>query len=193
MDRYHIALYIHLLAFVVAAGASAVTKVAVTRRARARTIGEALDWHDVLASTSKLFPLCLAAFVLTGAWMLSYSRPQVWASGFVVAGLVGVASLLASGTFLAVKGRALRRVLVAMSAEGADRPAPRLVPPPLVVALPPVNTGIALAVAFDMVTKPASVPLALGVLVIGAAVFAAGAVRRPAPPPVAARGMAEAR
>jgi hypothetical protein len=70
VDRYHIALFIHILALMVATGATAVTKVAAGRRARARTVGEALDWHNVLASTAKAFPVCLATFAITGFYML---------------------------------------------------------------------------------------------------------------------------
>jgi hypothetical protein len=55
------------------------------------------------------------------------------------------------------------------------------VPPRLVVALPVVNIGIALAVVFDMVTKPASLGVALGVLALGIVIAAASSLRQPAP------------
>jgi hypothetical protein len=50
----------------------------------------------------------------------------------------------------------------------------------MLVALPLINTGISLAVVFDMVTKPAGIPVALSVVVIGAALGAAKGMRRPA-------------
>ena len=46
-------------------------------------------------------------------------------------------------------------------------------------SLPVVNMGIALSVVFDMVTKPASVPVALGVIAIGIVASAALSLRRP--------------
>src|SRR4051812_37595220 len=107
MDRYHIALFIHIVALIVAASATAVTKLAVGRRARARTVGEVLDWHTVLMSASKVFPVCLAAFVITGFYMLSVTHVGVWSTGFVVAGLAGVLLLLVSGVFLSTKAKAL--------------------------------------------------------------------------------------
>jgi hypothetical protein len=70
-----------------------------------------------------------------------------------------------------------------MARNGADQPAPSLTPPPLVAALPVINTGIALAVVFDMVTKPASVPLALAIVVLGILATVPVALRRPAPAP----------
>jgi len=181
MDRYHIALFVHLLAVVVAAGATAVTKLAATRGARARTVGEVLDWHNVLASTAKLFPICLAAFVVTGFYMLSVAHMAIWSSGFVVAGLVGVLLLFASGTFLGIKGNALKQALEHIAAKGADQPAPILAPPALVAALPLINTGISLGVVFDMATRPASIPVALAVLAFGAVLGAAMGMKRSAP------------
>jgi len=177
MDRYHIALFLHIVTLIVAASTTAVTKLAVTRGIRARTVGEVLEWHLVLMSASKLFPICLAAFVITGSYMLSVAKAHVWTSGFVVAGFAGVALLLASGTYLGLKGKALKAVLENMANAGADRPAPKLVPPPLVATLPAVNTGIALAVVFDMATKPASVPAALVAIAIGIALGAASSMR----------------
>src|SRR4051812_15960364 len=100
MYIYRIALFLHIIAVILAAGATAVTKLAATRRMRARTVGEALDWHNVLTGASKLFPVALALFVLTGFYMLSVNGLRVWSTGYVVAGLVGVALLFASGTFL---------------------------------------------------------------------------------------------
>ena len=182
MDRYHIALFLHLLTLIVAAGTTAVTKLAVARRIRARTVGEVLEWHTILMSASKTFPICLAAFVATGSYMLSVANAHVWTAGFVVAGFAGVASLLASGVYLSLKAKALKALLEHMAKAGSDRPAPTLVPPRLVAALPVVNTGIALAVAFDMTVKPASIAVALLVIAVGAGAGLPSAIRRrPAP------------
>jgi len=147
----------------------------------------------VLSSAAKVFPVCLAVFVITGSYMLSFGSAHVWGSGYVVAGLVGVVLLLASGVFLAIKGKGLAQLLERLSANGLDQPVPPLVPPTLVVALPVINTGIALAVVFDMVTKPASVAVALGIVAIGIAIPAVAVMRRPAAAPVKAREMAKER
>ena len=170
MDIYHIALFLHIVALVIAAGAGAVSKLAVGRRIQARTIGEALDWLNVQISASGAFPVSLATFVITGSYMVSRGGRQAWLNGFVVSGLVGVAFLLASGTYLGIKGKALKQVLEGMAKAGADRPAPRMAPPRLVAILPVANTGAALGVVFDMAAKPASIPLALGIVAAGAAI-----------------------
>ena len=166
MDAYHAVLFLHIVTLVVAAAATAVTKLAVERRIRARTVGEALEWHRLVTSASRLFPICLAVFLATGAYMVAAAGSDAWSSGFVVSGFVGVALLLGSGVFLGVKGNALKQVLEKAATSGTGAPAPQLVPPPLVAMLPVINTGIALAVVFDMVTKP-SVPVSLAVIAIG--------------------------
>ncbi|HKH92058.1 MAG TPA: hypothetical protein VKA54_09650 [Gemmatimonadaceae bacterium] len=190
MNLYRLALFIHLLAVIVAAGVTAVTKLATGRRIRARTVADALDWHNVLTSAARLFPICLVVFVVTGGYMMSVTRVSALATGFILAGLVGVVLLLASGTYLGIKGNAFKLVLEEMVARGADQPAPKLAPPPLVAVLPTVNTGIALAVAFDMVMKPTSVPIALGVVAVGIVLGVLAAPKRPAAAyaqPIAAR------
>jgi hypothetical protein len=178
MDGYHVALFLHIVTLVVASGVTAVTKLAVGRRIRAKTVGEVLEWHNVLTGAAKLFPLCLAAFVITGAYMLTSMQGRVWSSGFVTAGFVGVGLLLASGIFLALKGKALKQVLEGIAANGMEVPAPRLAPSPLVAILPAVNTSIAMAVVFDMAIKPASVSVALGVIAAAIGLTAAMAARR---------------
>ncbi|HYL26199.1 MAG TPA: hypothetical protein VEW74_00120, partial [Candidatus Nitrosotalea sp.] len=178
MDFYHVTLFLHITTLLVAAGATGVTKLAIGRRARGRTVGEVLDWHNVAMGAAKLFPICLAAFVITGAYMLSVNRINAWSTGFVVAGLVGVVLLLMSGVFLATKGKVLKQRLEGMAKNGADQPAPTLTPGPFVGALPFINSAIALSVAFDMVTKPLSIPVAVSVVAIGIALGAAIGMRR---------------
>jgi hypothetical protein len=101
--------------------------------------------------------------------------------GYIDAGIVGVTLLLASGAYLGKQGAALGQVLQEAVARDPDGAPPRVKPPTLVRVLPVVNTGIALSVAFVMVTKPASIPLALGIVALGAVVAATSSVsRRPA-------------
>ena len=176
MDVYRIALFVHLLALIVAAGASAVMKLAAERRARSRTVAEMMEWHQTMGATARLFPICLAVFVLSGAFMLSRSTPGAWASAFVSAGLLGVVLLLASSAYLGISAKGLGRMLSSLAERDPGAAAPRLAPPPLLAALPAVNTGIALAVAFDMVIKPASLVTALAIVGGGILIGAVGAL-----------------
>jgi len=181
MTLYRVVLFLHILTLLVAAGVTAVTKLAVARRGRARTLGDALEWHNTLLAAARIFPLCLVAFVVTGGYMMSVLHVSVLHTGFILAGLAAVLLLLTSGTYLGVRGAGLKKAFEGMiAANGADAPVPRMTPPPLVTVLPVVNTGIALAAAFDMVLKPISVPVALGILAGGAVLGAIAAPRAPA-------------
>jgi hypothetical protein len=46
--------------------------------------------------------------------------------------------------------------------------------------LPTINTGVALAVALDMVAKPTSIPIALGIVAVGVVLGVLAAPKRPA-------------
>lgn len=166
MNWYRLTLFTHLLTLIVATAATAVTKLASGRRDRARTVGEMLEWHRILTSAAAVFPICLVVFTASGAYMLGVARVSASAP-FAVAGLIGVVLLFASGTTLGIKGKGLRQMLEAAAAKDADQPAPRLAPPFLVTALPTINTGIAIAVVFAMVIKPATIASALAILGAG--------------------------
>src|SRR4051812_13102651 len=99
MDLYPLAKYVHLVALFVAAAVTAITKLAAGRRMRARTVGEALDWHNTLMAAAKLFPICLLFLALTGGYMMSILRVDM-SSGFIVAGVLSLLWLFASGGFL---------------------------------------------------------------------------------------------
>jgi hypothetical protein len=127
-------------------------------------VTEALEWHEVLVSTSKLFPISLASFLLTGAYMVSVLGTRAWSSGFTIAGLVGVTLLLGSAPYPGVKAKELRQLLQNVASKDANAAPPRLVPQRLATMLPVINTGIAIALVYDMTVKPASIALALAVI-----------------------------
>ena len=180
MELHLLAKYVHLFALFVAAGVTAVTKLAAGRRVRARTLGEALEWHSTLMSASKLFPICLLVLAITGGYMMSVLHVSM-SSAFVEVGVLGIVWLFATGTYLGIKGGALKGVLEGLvAAQGADHPAPKMAPPAAIVLLPTINTGVAAAVALVMVTKPTSLPIALGIVAVGVVVGVLIAPKRPA-------------
>jgi hypothetical protein len=170
MDTYHIALFIHIVTLVVAASVTAIVKLTATRRIRARTVAEALEWHNLMSSAAKFFPACLVSFTATGFYMLSFTGGTHFSSGYVDAGLFGVILLLASGTYLGIKGAGLKRILDGAAARDPEAAPPRVIPPAAVRLLPVINSGLALGVVFDMVTKPATIALSLGIVVLGGAI-----------------------
>ena len=194
MDSYNIALFLHLVTVMLAGAATAATKLAAGRCRAARTVGEVLEWHTMLMSAARLFPICLVIFVATGAYMAMIAHLDMWSTAFVGAGLVGVALLLISGTYLGVKAKGLKTVLEqVIAANGHDHPTPKVAPPRLVAILPSVNTYLAIAVMFVMVTKPATMTGALGIIALGMIVGAASAMRHAAPQNVRAGDALQAR
>ena len=180
MDLYHITLYLHIVTLLVAAALTAVTKLAVGRRMRARTVGEVLDWHGVLMSSAKLFPICLVAFVVTGSYMVSVNSRGV--VDWVRRRRTGRRRVAACQRDVSRRSRAKHsaRCWRTWRRMGPTNPRPSSCRRRFVAALPMINTVIALAVAFDMVTKPVSIPVALGVVAIGIVIGAVLGMRRPA-------------
>ena|SRR5581483_2881029 len=163
MHGYQIALFFHLLALFAAFGASTVIHVAMVKVRAARSGAEALGWLGVAHSLSRVFPVALAVLVGTGAWMLHDAWS--WNAGFVLAGLTGVGLLFVSGA--AVEGGRARKVAATLAAAPSALPG-ECVRDALWWCTSWANTGVAVSVAFVMVTKP-STAAAFAVLACGVA------------------------
>jgi hypothetical protein len=175
MSDYQIALSIHLLALLAATAASGIVHLAAARRAAAPTLREAMEWGRLMGSTSRVFPIAVVTLVATGAYMVA--GRWHWNTGWVIAGLVGAVSLLASGAVLgrrsALEAREnVRRLQLA----GRDIPN-NATPDRGVALLSEANTGLALAIVLVMTLKP-RLAVSLVVLAIGVTAGAYRAVSR---------------
>lgn len=166
MTKYQIALFIHLLALLAATAASAIVKLAAGRRAAAPTLRESMEWGKLIGTTSRVFPIAVVTLVATGAYMTA--GQWGWRQGWIEAGVLGSLLLLASGAVLgrrgALQAQASVRRLVSATHELPNDESPDR----LAAVLSGANTGLALAIAFVMTTKP-GLAAAMGVLAIGAA------------------------
>jgi hypothetical protein len=172
VSGYRIVLFLHLLALLGAIATSGLVHFAEAQLRVADTAAAARPWAALVERASKLFPVALLVLVASGAYLVQHG--WTWGSGWVDAGLVGVAVLLANGAGLVGgRNRALRRAL----AEAGDGPLP-----PTLLQLTRAhvggiaswtNTGLAVGVVFVMTTKPALagslISLAIAAL-LGAAV-----------------------
>jgi hypothetical protein len=149
MHGYQIALFLHLLALLAAFSASAVVHFATARMRDARTGADALQWLGLCHRLSRVFPLALATLLASGAWMTH--RLWTWDTGFVDAGLAGVAILFVSGAF--VEGGRARRAARALAA-APDRAPGEVVRDRVFWAASWANTGTALGVVYAMAVKP---------------------------------------
>lgn len=173
MDAYHLALFLHLLSLFAASAASAVTHLAEARLHRATSVREARQWHAVAGSAARTFPIVIVTLLLTGGLMVWRSGGVfAWSTGWVAAGVAGVIVLFLNGGVLGRHGGMLARELARQAAERSAEAAPVIAPAPVAARLGWANTGIAIAVTFVMITKPA-LPVSLGLLVAGAVLGAA--------------------
>jgi hypothetical protein len=175
MDRYHLTLYLHIFALLAAASASGIVHFAEGRFARATSVVDAKQWHALIGSTARTFPIAVLVLLATGGFMVADGGIWPWGAGWVEAGLVGSFLLLLFGGFLGTRSARIGRQLEAMPAARLG-PTVSLPHDPLVHTLSWVNTGLALAVVFDMVTKPTLLP-SLSVLAVGALAGLAVAAR----------------
>jgi hypothetical protein len=163
MSGYQIALFIHILTFAAAAANSAVVHVAVGRRRKARTAGEALEWQIISGKAARLFPIALVIFAASGAYLVR-AGAHSWSSGFVSAGMTAIIMLLAIGGFLGAKGgAAARRLSDVVKEHGAGHPAPD-VDDRVFNRLMNFNLGLVIGVAFDMAVKPQAT-VAIGIMI----------------------------
>jgi hypothetical protein len=167
MIAYHIALYVHLLALVAAVAAAAIVHLAEIRGRRAASVAEVRQWHSLAGATARVFPIATLTLLATGGYMVGVHGPWSWSAGWVEAGLAGVAFLLLGGPVLGVRAARAGRALASLGAAELER-ARALLHDPVVGTLSWMNTGVALAVVFDMAAKPA-LPVSVTALLVGAA------------------------
>ncbi|HEU4641864.1 MAG TPA: hypothetical protein VFS44_05355 [Gemmatimonadaceae bacterium] len=152
MDGYRIALFVHLLALVAASCASAIVHLAESKRRRAATAHEALQWLQIAAKAAPTFPIVLLVLFATGGYMVTAQHGWSWSAGWVDAGVLGVVLLFVNGSVIGRRSRAAGRALAGIA--NGSAPEQALPHDPLVPVLSWSNTGLAMAVVFVMATKP---------------------------------------
>jgi hypothetical protein len=173
VDGYHIALFLHLLALVAAGSASAVTHLAEGCAQRAATVHDARQWHMRAGKAARTFPAVIVVLLLTGGYMISRTGGVTWRDGWVAEGIVASVLLFVVGGVLGGRARAVGR---AMAAQDGSAPS-TMHRDPVAQRLAWMNTGMAIATMFVMVTKlalaGAFIALAVGA-VLGIAIARPG-------------------
>lgn len=171
MDGYHIALYIHLLSLVAASCAASLVHFAESRRLRADSAGEALQWHRVIGVTSRTFPIAILVLLASGSYMVTSAGNALWAAGWVKTGVVVAVLLFVIGAVLGVRGKRMARELARIA---QTEPNATSFPRHDGVAntLSWINTGMAVGVVGVMAMKPEIVGSAA--VVVAAALVGVG-------------------
>ncbi len=165
MTVYQIVLFVHLLALLAATAASAIIKLAAGRRAAAPTLRDSMEWGKLMATTSHVFPIAVVTLVATGAYMAS--SHWGWRQGWIEAGFMGSFVLLVSGAFIGRRGALQARAIVQRLQRATHDLPNDAAPDRVAAAMSEANTGLALAIAFVMTTKP-GLAASLALLALGA-------------------------
>jgi hypothetical protein len=168
MDLYHVALYVHFIALMIGICATTLAHFAMFQAEGATTVGELGRWMRMMPRVTKLFPVALATFFVSGGYMAS--KTWGWQSSFVQVGTAAIIILMVNGILI---GKRMSRMpaILSQSKPGDNIPAAAiaLLCDPVVSTLPWVNGMLVMGVAFVMTTKPALTG-ALGVLLVAIAV-----------------------
>ena len=167
MDLYHVALYVHFIALMIGISATTLAHFAMFQADRATTVGELGRWLRMMPRVTKMFPVALATFFVSGGYMAS--KTWGWQTSFVQVGVVAIVILLVNGIILGTRMRKMPAILAqSKPADSIPEAATALMCDPVVCTLPWVNGMLVMGVAFVMTTKPALTG-ALGVLLVAIA------------------------
>ena len=165
-----IVLFLHVAVVLIAIGVSSALHSAEWGARSSTTTAEVAALRRVPRRLEPLFPIVIVTLFGLGAWLLHLNHPAYqYRDGWVLSPIVALVLLLAVGEgLLAPKARHLDALLAA--APAGDLPPPvRLAPRDGVTwTASHANTGLALAVVFNMSTKPgtatSATALSLGVI-----------------------------
>lgn len=171
MHLVDVVLFLHILALLLAFGIGTTLHAGEWQSRKATTVGELRAASRMGHRLAPLFPLLLVALLGLGAWLVHLNDPEFsYEDGWISTAIVAVIVLLGiGGGLLAPRAKRMDDALDAaapgdplteqLRAEVAD---------PVVWVGGHVNTFLALAVVFNMATKPDTVG-AVVVLVVGVA------------------------
>lgn len=184
MTGYHMALTIHLLALLLAAGAAATTHFAHALMRRARTLSEAGRWGLAVKSTAHLFPVAVLGLVGSGAYMVSDAWS--WSAPWVIASLAGLAAIVLVGDVVNGRnGRAAGQAIGRALAHGGDGPVTaevtRLLESRLALSASFAPTLLMVGVVYVMTNKPGAAGCSAALLAAVAVSAATGPLLARAP------------
>jgi len=161
VPAYSIVLYVHLLALLLATGASAVAFYAALQLRGATSPGEVARWARVVKAVVPAFPIATLLLLGSGAYLTQVGWG--WTTPWIDAGIAGLALLVANGSGLeSARGRALEREV---RTAGMTEQARALLRDPLAWSAKMNTFTLMLAIVFLMVVKPAALGSGLALVV----------------------------
>jgi hypothetical protein len=184
VHAYPVVLYVHLLALLLATGASVLAFFAALQLRGATTPGDVARWGRVVRAVVPAFPVATLLLLGSGAYLTQVGWG--WTTPWIDAGLAGLALIVVCGSGIeAARGRALEREV---RTSGMTARARTLVRDPLAWSAKVTTLTLMLAIVFVMVVKPGAAGSALALvvaLVLGPTAAVPFWRSRPAPAPSA--------
>lgn len=193
MPAYSVVLYVHLLALLLATGASTVALYAALQLRGAATPGDVARWARVVKAVVPAFPVATLLLLGSGAYLTQVGWG--WTTPWIDAGIAGLALLVANGSGVEnARGRALAREV---RTAGMTERARALLRDPLAWSAKMTTFTLMLAIVFLMVVKPAALGSGLALVValvlgpLGAVPFWRSPARQTASAPAEGRSLAD--
>lgn len=167
---YSIALFVHLVSLLAAGAAAALAGYAALRMRTAASPADVARSGMMIGKVVRVFPISSLGLIASGAYMTQDAWS--WSTPWIVAGMVGLAMIIALGSGLeASRGRALKNEV---RAHGLSERARGLLRDPLSWTAKAMTWTLMVAITFLMTTKPPTwgCVLALAIALLGGGVIA---------------------
>jgi hypothetical protein len=152
VSAYSVALFFHLVSFLVAAVAATLAGFAAWRLRGAGSAREAAEWGMLIDRVVHAFPVATLGLVGSGAYMTE--DVWSWSTPWIVASIVGLGLIVVLGAGIeGRRGEALKRELMRA---GMSERARRLLRDPLSWSAKVTTWTLLIAVVFAMATKPST-------------------------------------
>ncbi len=176
MHLYDVVLFLHIATIMAAIGLATTLHHAEWSTRRASTVGE-LRTVTAVYRRGNLFPILIILLFAEGAWLLHLSKKQAetfrFADAWVWTAVVALVILMVAGGAIIGRQASKYAKLIAVTPDGPITAEVRTATfTTSTWATSHMNTFLAIAVVFNMVTKPSNNATAILVLVIGMAVGA---------------------
>lgn len=170
MQLHDVVLFLHILTLLVAIGLGSTLHHAEWSTRKAGTVAELRTITGVYKH-GRLFPFLLILLLAEGMWLLQLSKSSSVSDPWVWTAVVAVAILMVSGGAVLGPHSAKYAKLLAATPDGPITPELRAATfAPSTWGVSHMNTALAVAVVFNMVTKPSDALPAVAVLVLGVVV-----------------------
>jgi hypothetical protein len=171
MHLYDVVLFLHILTLLAGIGLGSTLHHAEWATRTATTVGE-LRTTTAVYRRGNLFPIVIILLFAEGAWLLHLSKKQDetfhWGTGWVWTAIAALVILMISGGAVLGPNATRYLKLLAAAPDGPITPEVRAATfRPFLWATSHTNTALAVAVAFNMVTKPSGTATPIVVLVVG--------------------------